>query len=88
MLLYEHVRAFKWCLQQVARPLALDERTLVLAAAVSIDFDYFSQHSHGSGFLPHFLMPYPGIPPVPYPEGGAEEGPPSVDGSEAGQMSP
>lgn len=54
------------------RPLSIDERTLILATAVSIDFDYFSQHSHGSGLLPFGLMPFPGAP-VPYPssEGGA-----------------
>ena len=76
-------------MQQVARPLALDERTLVLAAAVSIDYDYFSQHSHGSGLLPHFLMPYPGIPPVPYPDGadgGGEEGVPPTEDGDAGRL--
>lgn len=29
----------------------LDERMVALAAAISIDFDYFSQHSHGPGAL-------------------------------------
>ncbi|KAJ2849435.1 hypothetical protein IWW36_002626 [Coemansia brasiliensis] len=33
--------------------LDLDRRAVVLAAAVSIDFDYFSRHSHfGPGYLP------------------------------------
>ena len=59
-------------LQEVVRPLSVDERTLILATAVSIDFDYFSQHSHGSGLLPFGLMPFPGAPPVPYPSGGGE----------------
>ena len=35
--------------QEVVRPLQLDERMIALAAAISIDFDYFSQHSHGPG---------------------------------------
>ena len=56
------------------RPLSLDERTLALAAAVSVDYDYFSQHSHGSGLFPHMLMPYPGVPPVPYPSSGSSDG--------------
>lgn len=36
----------------VVRNLTLDERALVLAAAVNIDYDYFSRHSdgHGLGF--------------------------------------
>ncbi len=38
--------------QEVARPLALDERMMALAAAISIDYDYFSQHSHGPGMMP------------------------------------
>ena len=36
----------------MARPLALDERMMALAAAISIDYDYFSQHSHGPGMMP------------------------------------
>ena len=39
-------------MQEVARPLALDERMMALAAAISIDYDYFSQHSHGPGMMP------------------------------------
>ena len=35
--------------QEVVRPLQLDERMIALAGAISIDFDYFSQHSHGPG---------------------------------------
>jgi hypothetical protein len=35
------------------RGMTLDERAIMLAAAVSIDFDYFSRHSSGHGaFLP------------------------------------
>ena len=39
--------------QEVVRPLQLDERMIALAAAISIDFDYFSQHSHGPGSVSH-----------------------------------
>jgi len=51
--------ANKCCWQDVVRPLGIDERTAVLAAAVSIDFDYFSQHSHSGGGMFPFLMPMP-----------------------------
>lgn len=56
--------------QEVVRPLSIDERTLILATAVSIDFDYFSQHSHGSGMMPLGMM-------VPYPGGGGGGGAPA-----------
>lgn len=36
---------------EVAGPLTLDERAVMLATAVSIDFDYFSRHSRGGGLL-------------------------------------
>eukprot|EP00884_Botryococcus_braunii_P006963 jgi/Botrbrau1/16268/Bobra.0066s0050.2 len=53
----------------VSRPLALSERMIALAAAICIDFNYFSQHSNSGGLgLPWLLMPLPS-PPVPgYPE--------------------
>ncbi|OBZ75940.1 hypothetical protein A0H81_04134 [Grifola frondosa] len=35
--------------QYVIRNLSLEERALVLAQAVNIDFDYFSRHSQGGG---------------------------------------
>ncbi len=39
---------------------------------VSIDFDYFSQHSHGGGGLsPMWMMPMP-TPSYPPPEAGAD----------------
>lgn len=34
---------------QVAGPLTVDQRAVLLATAVSIDFDYFSRHSRGGG---------------------------------------
>jgi uncharacterized protein YxjI len=59
----------------VARPLALDERMVALAAAVAIDFAFFSQHSHTSGmFAPPLLFP------MPLPGGGGGGG----VGAEAG----
>jgi hypothetical protein len=61
---YRGVYCKRILVQEVVRPLSIDERTLILATAVSIDFDYFSQHSHGSGMLPFAMMP------VPYPSGG------------------
>lgn len=42
--------------QEVVRPLQLDERMIALAGAISIDFDYFSQHSHGPGKVPIILI--------------------------------
>ncbi|EFN55871.1 hypothetical protein CHLNCDRAFT_145465 [Chlorella variabilis] len=48
----------------VHRPLRLDERMVALAAAISIDYDFFSRHSYGGGVLTPFfgppVMPYPG----------------------------
>lgn len=39
-----------------ATAMTLDQRAVMLATAVSIDFDYFSRHSHagGHGFMPFF----------------------------------
>ena len=53
----------------------LDERMVALAAAITIDYDYFSRHSaHGGGLLSPFIHP-PIIPyPVPVGEGAAAEG--------------
>ena len=55
----------------------LDERMTALAAAISIDYDYFSQHSHGPGMMPGFLFPMP-IPTHSYPD------PDAAPGAEAG----
>ncbi|KAL4433405.1 hypothetical protein ABPG77_010258 [Micractinium sp. CCAP 211/92] len=63
----------------VHRPLELDERMVALAAAISIDYDFFSRHSYGGGFLGPF-MPVP-IIPYPVPAGEAAEG---VEGAAAG----
>ncbi|KAK5164655.1 uncharacterized protein LTR77_009861 [Saxophila tyrrhenica] len=50
-----------------ATAMTLDQRAVMLATAVSIDFDYFSRHSHagGGGFMPLW---FPGM------GGGAAEG--------------
>jgi len=40
---------------QVERSLRLGERAAVLAAAISIDFDYFSRHSRRGSSFPFFL---------------------------------
>lgn len=51
----------------VESPLELDERMVALAAAISIDYDYFSRHSYGSGILSPFMhVPMP--MPVPIPD--------------------
>ena len=37
--------------------MTLDQRAIMLATAVTVDFDYFSRHSgHGRGFLPLWMM--------------------------------
>ena len=57
----------------VIRPLALDERMIALACAISIDYDFFSRHSYGGGVLSPFVHP----PMIPFPipmGGGAAEG--------------
>ncbi|RMZ52650.1 hypothetical protein APUTEX25_000769 [Auxenochlorella protothecoides] len=76
----------------VHRPLKLTERMIALAAAITIDYDYFSRHSSGGGGL---LSPFIVPPMIPYPmpggdggagaEGSAEGDPGSGDGP-GGQM--
>lgn len=61
------------CLQQLSQvvqhPLPLDERMIALAAAISVDYNYFSQHSNSSGLIsPPLFMPMP----LPGGGGGAE----------------
>ncbi|DBA72062.1 TPA: hypothetical protein ACH3X2_010794 [Trebouxia sp. C0005] len=63
----------------VQRPLMLSERMVALAAAVSVDYDYFSQHSQGSGWFAPMMFP-----PVPYPSGGGAEG--GAEGAEGGDQ--
>jgi uncharacterized protein YxjI len=69
----------------VSQPLGLDQRLIALAAAVSIDYDFFSRHSYGSGALSPFIHP----PIIPFPPvattGAAEES--AVSGDEAADTS-
>eukprot|EP00898_Chlorokybus_atmophyticus_P003589 jgi/Chlat1/4230/Chrsp27S04248 len=57
-----------------ARATTLAERSLILAAAITVDYDFFSRHSgmHG-GFMP-----------IPIPLGGGEARPEGETGAEAG----
>lgn len=51
--------------QYTTESLTLDQRAVALAAAISIDFDFFSKHSsHGSGFGFPLFIPFPGAGPV------------------------
>ncbi|KAK3115902.1 hypothetical protein LTR53_004290 [Teratosphaeriaceae sp. CCFEE 6253] len=45
-----------------ATAMTLDQRAVMLATAVSIDFDYFSRHSGAGtgGFLPYWMIPWGG----------------------------
>ncbi|CAG8498965.1 6170_t:CDS:2 [Funneliformis caledonium] len=42
----------KYVIRMDSRELTFDQRAVILAAAISIDFDYFSRHSGNGGFLP------------------------------------
>ena len=66
----------------LARPLEVDERLAALAAAIAIDFDYFSRHSSAGGGMMPFMLPMP-VPSVPAPV----EPPPvgAVGGAEGGE---
>lgn len=47
--------------QVVSRRLGLSEKMIALAAAISVDYNFFSRHSSGSGlFAPPLFMPVPG----------------------------
>ncbi|KAK9863287.1 hypothetical protein WJX84_002469 [Apatococcus fuscideae] len=64
----------------VVRNLSLSERMIALAAAISIDYNYFSRHSHGGGWFPMFMP----LPMPPYPSGDAGPGP-GTDGGAGGE---
>lgn len=64
-----------------SRPLSIDEKSLVLAAAVAIDFDYFSHTSGRPGLLGWLPLPIP--IPSPYPEDVSSGAPDSADGASA-----
>ncbi|GMH43421.1 hypothetical protein BSKO_11343 [Bryopsis sp. KO-2023] len=66
----------------VARPLQLSERMLALACAMTIDFDYFSQHSHSGGFFaPPIFLPIGGM-------GGGDEAAGAAAGATAAEGAP
>ncbi|KAI8105382.1 hypothetical protein M9435_000548 [Picochlorum sp. BPE23] len=56
----------------VKSPLQVDERMVALAAAISIDYDYFSRHSYGSGILSPMIHP-PMPMPMPIPSASADQ---------------
>ncbi|WIA31346.1 hypothetical protein OEZ86_002247 [Tetradesmus obliquus] len=67
----------------VHQPLPLTERMVALAAAISVDYNFFSQHSSGGGLIsPPLFMP------VPLPGGGmggeAAAGGAAADGAAGG----
>lgn len=67
----------------IEAPLGVSERALALACAISVDFDYFSQHSRSGGVLSPFGlgMPIPVPMPAPAPSGAdAEAEAPGVAG--------
>ncbi|GAX76018.1 hypothetical protein CEUSTIGMA_g3461.t1 [Chlamydomonas eustigma] len=62
----------------VARSMELSERMITLACAISVDYDFFSQHSHGGGLVGGFMPYY-----VPVPSSSQ-----SVPGTESGATTP
>lgn len=65
--------------------LTLDQRAILLAAAVTIDIDYFSRQGGGGMHMPMLWMPMPGagVPPPAEVPGG--EGPPEVGEASASE---
>ena len=47
-------------IERMCAQLSVEEKAVVLACAISIDFDYFSRHSGGGIPLP-FFIPMPGM---------------------------
>jgi hypothetical protein len=61
--------------------MTLDQRAVMLATAVSIDFDYFSRHSHaGGGFMPLW---FPGVGSEATASGATPDGASAAAGPEA-----
>ncbi|KAF9378141.1 hypothetical protein CPB97_009751 [Podila verticillata] len=63
--------------------LTLDQRAIMLACAVSIDFDYFSRHSGNGGIMP-FPMMMGGGGSAPVPSSGSDNPVGTVIGAGAG----
>eukprot|EP00798_Chlamydomonas_sp_ICE-L_P030944 gene30944-36000_t len=72
----------------VARPMQLSEKLVTLACAITVDYDYFSQHSSNSHGMFGMGMGMPMPIPVPMPGGGASEGGGTEGGSAAGAGAP
>nr|KAJ3419446.1 hypothetical protein HK105_006947 [Polyrhizophydium stewartii] len=75
----------------LARPLSLDERAVMLATAISIDIDYFSRHSSSGGGimpLPFFGMGGHGGSDVPATVPGGDVAPIPSGGGGGGMMPP
>ncbi|KAG0197652.1 hypothetical protein BGX33_000437 [Mortierella sp. NVP41] len=64
--------------------LTLDQRAIMLACAVSIDFDYFSRHSGNGGIMPLPMMMGGGGGPAPVPSSGSDNPVGTVIGAGAG----
>ncbi|KAG0308536.1 hypothetical protein BGZ97_013353 [Linnemannia gamsii] len=64
--------------------LTLDQRAIMLACAVSIDFDYFSRHSGNGGIMPFPMMMGGGGGPAPVPSSGSDNPVGTVIGAGAG----
>ncbi|KAG0267618.1 hypothetical protein BGZ95_002813 [Linnemannia exigua] len=65
--------------------LTLDQRAIMLACAVSIDFDYFSRHSGNGGIMPFpMMMGGGGGSPAPVPSSGSDSPVGTVVGAGAG----
>ncbi|KAG0207357.1 hypothetical protein BGX28_001365 [Mortierella sp. GBA30] len=64
--------------------LTLDQRAIMLACAVSIDFDYFSRHSGNGGIMPIPMMMGGGGGPAPVPSSSSDNPVGTVIGAGAG----
>ncbi|KAF8943928.1 hypothetical protein BGZ47_004892 [Haplosporangium gracile] len=64
--------------------LTLDQRAIMLACAVSIDFDYFSRHSGNGGIMPFPIMMGGGGGPAPVPSNSSDSPVGTVIGAGAG----
>ncbi|KAF9118033.1 hypothetical protein BGW39_001562 [Mortierella sp. 14UC] len=64
--------------------LTLDQRAIMLACAVSIDFDYFSRHSGNGGIMPFPMMMGGGGGPAPVPSSSSDSPVGTVIGAGAG----
>ena len=72
--------------EERAMGMTLDQRAVMLATAVTVDFDYFSRHSHGSGvgFMPFWFWGGGGEAAGGAAAGGAAEGAGAVVGAGEG----